>query len=103
MSWINGQKLIEFILQCQGENSYCLPCGDLSGGGIADRPGNMVDIFHTFFGICGLSLLGYFNKGIKEEGNQNNDNLLDVIEPTYALPKRLVQKLGLSSYVLPPI
>ena len=28
-------------------------------GGIADRPGDMVDVFHTLFGIAGLSLLGY--------------------------------------------
>lgn len=26
-------------------------------GGIADRPGDMVDVFHTFFGMAGLSLL----------------------------------------------
>jgi geranylgeranyl transferase type-2 subunit beta len=24
-----------------------------------DRPGNMVDVFHTLFGVAGLSLLGY--------------------------------------------
>lgn len=28
-------------------------------GGISDRPGDMVDVFHTVFGIAGLSLLGY--------------------------------------------
>ena len=28
-------------------------------GGIADRPGDMVDVFHTHFGIAGLSLLRY--------------------------------------------
>ena len=28
-------------------------------GGIADRPGNMVDVFHTLFGAAGLSLLGH--------------------------------------------
>lgn len=33
-------------------------------GGIADRPGDMVDVFHTNFGIAGLSLLGY--PGLKE-------------------------------------
>jgi geranylgeranyl transferase type-2 subunit beta len=26
---------------------------------MADRPGDMVDVFHTLFGIAGLSLLGY--------------------------------------------
>ena len=28
-------------------------------GGLADRPGDMVDVFHTNFGIAGLSLLKY--------------------------------------------
>lgn len=28
-------------------------------GGFADRPGDMVDVFHTVFGIAGLSLLQY--------------------------------------------
>lgn len=32
---------------------------DPERGGIADRPGDMVDVFHTVFGIGGLSLLGY--------------------------------------------
>ena len=34
-------------------------CKDLEQGGIADRPGDMVDVFHTVFGLAGLSLLGY--------------------------------------------
>lgn len=96
MSWINGDKLVDFILKCQGFDTYCVPCGDVPGGGIADRPGNMVDIFHTFFGICGLSLLGYFEKNQME-------NAAIVIEPTYALPKSLVEKLGLPAQTLPSI
>jgi geranylgeranyl transferase type-2 subunit beta len=32
---------------------------DPKEGGIADRPGDMVDVFHTHFGIAGLSLLGF--------------------------------------------
>lgn len=47
--WINADKLIKFILKCQ----------DPEQGGIADRPGDMVDVFHTVFGVAGLSLLGY--------------------------------------------
>lgn len=49
MHWIDGRKLTEFILQCQ----------DPEEGGIADRPGDMVDVFHTVFGVAGLSLVGY--------------------------------------------
>lgn len=26
---------------------------------MADRPGDMVDVFHTVFGIAGLSLIGF--------------------------------------------
>lgn len=32
---------------------------DPDTGGIADRPSDMVDVFHTLFGIAGLSLLKY--------------------------------------------
>jgi geranylgeranyl transferase type-2 subunit beta len=49
LHWIDGKKLETFILQCQ----------DTEKGGLADRPGDMVDVFHTCFGIAGLSLLGY--------------------------------------------
>lgn len=48
LGWIDGGKLEKFILSCQ----------DTKNGGIADRPGDMVDVFHTCFGIAGLSLLG---------------------------------------------
>ncbi|KAK5107462.1 hypothetical protein LTR62_001260 [Meristemomyces frigidus] len=49
LHWIDKQKLTAFILQCQ----------DPEEGGIADRPGDMVDVFHTVFGIAGLSLVRY--------------------------------------------
>jgi len=28
---------------------------DLEGGGIGDRPGDWVDVFHTIFGVAGMS------------------------------------------------
>ncbi|KAL8949386.1 MAG: hypothetical protein Q9222_004506 [Ikaeria aurantiellina] len=49
LHWIEKEKLSGFILRCQ----------DLDLGGIADRPGDVVDVFHTVFGLAGLSLLGY--------------------------------------------
>ena len=49
LNWIDGQKLQDFILRCQ----------DSERGGMADRPGDMVDVFHTVFGVAGLSLLKY--------------------------------------------
>lgn len=51
-------------------------CQDDKRGGIADRPGNMADPFHTFFGIAGLSLLGYPG--------------FTAIDPVYALPVRVL-------------
>ncbi|MCJ1233702.1 hypothetical protein MMC14_001660 [Varicellaria rhodocarpa] len=47
--WIDRDKLTGFILKCQ----------DPERGGIADRPDDMVDVFHTVFAIAGLSLLDY--------------------------------------------
>ncbi|KAG8924424.1 Geranylgeranyl transferase type-2 subunit beta 1 [Tulasnella sp. 418] len=40
--WIDRDGLISFILSAQ----------DTEGGGIADRPDNMVDVFHTLFGVA---------------------------------------------------
>lgn len=49
LHWIDSAKLTKFILECQ----------DPEEGGISDRPGDMVDVFHLCFGIAGLSLLGH--------------------------------------------
>ena len=76
LDWIDSDKLVTFILQCQNEED----------GGIADRPGDEADVFHTFFGICGLSFLGYLDKaGVKH---------VDV-NPTFAMPVDVVERLGL--------
>ena len=86
VSWIDSGKLTNFILECQ----------DADDGGIADRPGNMADVFHTFFGVAGLSLLGFLDGDDKEKmfaGYQH-------IDPTYALPTRVVDRLGLTSATL---
>ena len=88
----------------------------------------MADLFHTFFGISGLSLLGYFkniggeilqnsdtsgvdsnevcgemneektNK-ISNSNDQQNSNKYAkyrAIDPTYALPKDIVEKMNLT-------
>ncbi|KAK4140310.1 terpenoid cyclases/protein prenyltransferase alpha-alpha toroid [Dichotomopilus funicola] len=47
--WIDKDQLAAFILRCQ----------DPERGGISDRPGDMVDVWHTVFGLAGLSLLKY--------------------------------------------
>ena len=43
----------------------------------------MPDIFHTFFGLAGLSLLG--------------DSRLEPIDPVYALPIATLRRMGISS------
>ncbi|KAG5572423.1 hypothetical protein H5410_062189 [Solanum commersonii] len=67
--WIDKEKLAKFILDCQ----------DTEKGGISDRPDDAVDIFHTYFGVAGLSLLEY--SGLKP------------IDPAYALPVSVVNKV----------
>ncbi|KAF3943146.1 hypothetical protein CMV_030263 [Castanea mollissima] len=42
--WINKEKLVEFILDCQ----------HMENGGISDRPDDAVDVYHTYFGVAGL-------------------------------------------------
>lgn len=71
IDWISKDKLSAFILDCQ----------DADTGGIADRKGDMVDVFHTFFGIAGLSLLGY--PGLKQ------------VDPVYALTTETARRCGL--------
>jgi geranylgeranyl transferase type-2 subunit beta len=61
--------LTNFILDCQDEDE----------GGISDRPEDEVDVYHTFFGVAGLSLLGY--SGLKK------------VDPTLALPEEVVDRL----------
>lgn len=68
--WIDQEALENFILQCQD-----------SEGGISDRPGNTVDVFHTFFGLAALSLLQPGKYG------------LTPIDPTYAIPKSTLANL----------
>jgi len=66
--WIDRDGLIKFILRCQ----------DVEKGGIADRPGDEVDVWHTLFGIAGLSLLGYPG--------------LVAVDPVYCLPRPVVER-----------
>ena len=66
---------------------------DAEGGGIADRAGNCSDVFHTFFGIAGLSLLGKIHH-IKNH---------DPIDAAYALPRSVVHRLSLPHTSLPQV
>jgi geranylgeranyl transferase type-2 subunit beta len=46
--WVDKKALRLFVLKAQDEED----------GGIADRPGFAADIFHTFFGLAALALMG---------------------------------------------
>jgi len=82
--WIDRPGLAAFILRCQ----------DAEDGGVADRPGNVADVFHTFFGVGGLSLLRWFDGRDEFAGRP-------AIDPVFALPADLVAELGLESQTLP--
>ena len=85
VGWINTSKLGQFILNCQDDDD----------GGIADRPQDMPDVYHTFFGLCGLSLIGHLGKIGGKEGRKYRE-----VDPVFALPTDLVQRLGLKAQVI---
>ena len=125
--WINKTKLINFILECQDsgladpdQSSGAAPmagslppptpeqdaslCDPSCGGGIAERPGNMADIFHSFFGIAGLSLMEYFTK-FNATPVQKFDYLPESyaqIDPTFALPCSILKDLHVTCEVAAP-
>jgi geranylgeranyl transferase type-2 subunit beta len=78
VGWINRDKLASFIAKAQ----------DPEDGGIADRPDDMPDVFHTFFGLAGLSLLGKLPSTYR------------LIDPLYALPTDIVQRHKLSGQIV---
>lgn len=71
LTWIDASALEGFILSAQDEE----------GGGIADRAGDVPDVFHTIFGVAGLSLLGY--PGLRD------------LDPVYCMPADIIERLGL--------
>lgn len=86
--WIDAQALINFVLSAQVKyNNYVkhravlISLQDHEKGGIADRPEDVADVFHTQFGVAGLSLVGY-------QG-------LDDLDPVYCMPAEIIKKLGL--------
>lgn len=69
---IDKSKLKEFILNCQDIHTE-----DVDGivGGFADRPGDVGDLFHTLFGLTGLSLI-------------DHPQVYEEIDPLYCLPRK---------------
>lgn len=77
LHWISAEKLEQFILACQ----------DNETGGFSDRPGNLPDIFHTLFGLGAMSLL-------------SSDDRLKQINPTYCMPQYIIEKHDLKPQIL---
>ena len=106
LHWIDRDKLVQFILSCQ----------DAETGGISDRPGNYVDVFHTLFGIAGTSvcsptrsdaatLLTFFLAaraagsalpGLSLLGYEG----LQAVNPVYCMRQSTIDRLGLGKYRL---
>ncbi|XP_010168557.1 geranylgeranyl transferase type-2 subunit beta [Antrostomus carolinensis] len=70
LHWIDREKLRCFILACQDEET----------GGFSDRPGDMVDPFHTLFGIAGLSLLG--------------EEQIKAVNPVFCMPEDVLRRIN---------
>ncbi|KCV69687.1 hypothetical protein H696_04095 [Fonticula alba] len=94
LHWISAEPLSNFILNAQAleDDQYSRESANkLSGqalddaqdhGGIADRPGDRPDVFHTLFGVAGLSLLKYPG--------------LEPVDPLFCMPLKVTQRLGLA-------
>lgn len=78
MTKLNITTNISFFSQVD----YILICQDVETGGFSDRPGDMVDPFHTLFGLSALSLL-------------DKNFSLKPINPTYCMPEYIIDRLGL--------
>ena len=79
LHWISRARLRDFILACQ----------DAESGGFADRPGDMVDPFHTIFGLAGLSLL--------------KQPELKPINAIYCMPDEIIQRAVRNPPYIPPV
>lgn len=73
VGWIDAAALQRFVLGCQ----------DREAGGVADRVGDLPDVFHTFFGLAALDLLGVEGLGGLGGG----------VDPVFALPRQVVARL----------
>jgi geranylgeranyl transferase type-2 subunit beta len=105
LHWINKHKLMRFILACQ----------DPESGGFSDRPGNLVDPFHTLFGIAGLSLLTHEYSSDSNEDKQENCETQEIdissqlevisesikpINPVFCMPQTVIDRTNLKPHYL---
>ncbi|EDL82531.1 RAB geranylgeranyl transferase, b subunit, isoform CRA_g [Rattus norvegicus] len=70
--------LLKLFTADLGKGGFCSQ--DEETGGFADRPGDMVDPFHTLFGIAGLSLLG--------------EEQIKPVSPVFCMPEDVLQRVN---------
>ena len=75
--------LYGMLMPSRGDALPSIVLQDEEEGGISDQPEDMADVYHTFFGIAGLSLMGHPG--------------LERIDPTVALPTEVIKHLELVS------
>ncbi|XP_054164255.1 geranylgeranyl transferase type-2 subunit beta-like [Oppia nitens] len=101
LHWIDKHKLLRFILATQDDET----------GGFSDRPGNMVDPFHTVFGLAGLSLLSHKYscepiEALSENSDTNSDSDLRAqwkvisdkikpINPVFCMTQSVIDKTNI--------
>lgn len=110
LTWIDEKKLTHFILASQ----------DSETGGIADRPGDIADPFHTLFGLAGLSLIAHYDNpsshtcpnGCGKNGDLTTIDEINVeefvadaislaktrlrpINPIFCMPQYVIERMGL--------
>jgi geranylgeranyl transferase type-2 subunit beta len=101
LRWIDHAKMRRYILACQDDET----------GGVADRPGDVPDPFHTLFGVAGLSLMAHGPGAevdacedgdalIKDEEVKKHRDLLAEVDPVFCMPKRVIQRLGIVTQTL---
>ncbi|XP_074605601.1 geranylgeranyl transferase type-2 subunit beta-like [Brevipalpus obovatus] len=97
LHWINRNKLVTFILECQDEDD----------GGFGDRPGDFADAFHTLFGLAGISLLvhDYYNSSSEKSDNppvnfESLKRLIKIINPVLCMPEDVLTKRNIKIQLL---
>jgi geranylgeranyl transferase type-2 subunit beta len=73
---------------------------DSEGGGIADRPGDMVDVFHTLFGVAGKIKCCFSNLGLRLTLRFQGLSILgfpglEDLDPVYCMPVTVIDAKGL--------
>ncbi|GAV09654.1 hypothetical protein RvY_19158 [Ramazzottius varieornatus] len=95
LHWIDAGRLQRYILACQ----------DIELGGIADRPGNYADPFHTVFGTAGLSLLpvglNAEPAGPDEKGDASTTIAPKKANPVLCMAQEIIDRVGVQVQILP--